>query len=41
VAVSRRVELYTSVVRALAGDGVTEAGGKDATYVRMQLTARF
>jgi hypothetical protein len=41
VAISRRVELYASVVQALAGDGVTDGGGKDATYARMQLTARF
>jgi hypothetical protein len=41
VQVSRRVDLYASVVRALVGDGVTKAGGKDATYARLQLTARF
>jgi hypothetical protein len=41
LAVRRRVELYGSVVRAVAGDGLTHAGGKDATYGRLQLTARF
>ncbi|RAK60294.1 hypothetical protein DJ021_10990 [Phenylobacterium hankyongense] len=41
VALARNLELYASVVRALTGDGVTAAGGKDSTYGRLQLTARF
>ncbi|MDB5450888.1 MAG: alginate export family protein [Phenylobacterium sp.] len=41
VALAPNLEFYGSVVRAVTGDGVTAAGGKDSTYVRMQLTARF
>lgn len=39
--IRKGVDLYGSVVQAAAGDGVTEAGGEDGTYTRLQLTFRF
>jgi hypothetical protein len=41
VALGHGVDVYASVVQALAGDGVTAAGGGDSTYARLQLTGRF
>jgi len=34
-------EVYLSAARSTALAGVTEVGGKDATYIRLQLTSRF
>lgn len=36
-----RTELYVSTVRALARDGVRQAGGRSGLYARVQLTTRF
>lgn len=36
-----RYEIYGSLVRAQALDGLSHVGGKDAFYSRLQMTARF
>lgn len=36
-----RYEIYGSLVRAQALEGLTHVGGKDAFYSRLQMTARF
>lgn len=41
MALAPRVDLYVSVVRAIVGRNLSDAGGHDATYMRFQLTSRF